>query len=135
MTCRFAGVATTIAPVGHHSERQNCQSNSLSRLCSRRCVSQDLNLMSRRTTHPTLSTREGSDNNSNNRAPPPDGPLNNALVHTHARDAQYYYNDGNIVFVVGDTLFKVSEFGLTQLPNTPLLNTFCSFIDQLLYLV
>lgn len=71
-----------------------------------------------------MSVLEGSNNNSS-QAPPPDIPNNNALVHPYTRDPDYYYHDGNIVFLVKDVLFKVRRsFSLSYPPNEFMLSTF-----------
>lgn len=47
--------------------------------------------------------------NNQNRVSTPDNLSVDTNVQAYARDPNYYYEDGNIVFLVGDMLFKVRD--------------------------
>ncbi|KAF8599762.1 hypothetical protein BDV93DRAFT_525850 [Ceratobasidium sp. AG-I] len=48
--------------------------------------------------------------NNQNRVPAPDNSLNNLSAQTYTRDPRSYYDDGNVVFLVGEVLFKLHKF-------------------------
>ncbi|KAF8593404.1 hypothetical protein BDV93DRAFT_549543 [Ceratobasidium sp. AG-I] len=47
--------------------------------------------------------------NNQNRVPELNTMLNNMALQSRTRDPEYYYDDGNVVFLVGDVLFKLHK--------------------------